>query len=98
MRISDWSSDVCSSDLPAAYVANLVEGRVAAYFGQGNFRHHNVIGKRGCSHVMVHRLAADSKARSAVWHQTLALGGTCGGAKIGFARQAGFTLTAFGRV
>src|SRR3546814_4792669 len=27
MRISDWSSDVCSSDLAAAFARRLVEGR-----------------------------------------------------------------------
>src|SRR3546814_20612790 len=32
MRISDWSSDVCSSDLPAG-VLNIVTGRDAAAIG-----------------------------------------------------------------
>src|SRR3546814_1505774 len=29
MRISDWSSDVCSSDLPGAVQANIFAGKVA---------------------------------------------------------------------
>src|SRR3546814_7820055 len=31
MRISDWSSDVCSSDLPAGYVDRIVAGHGAAF-------------------------------------------------------------------
>src|SRR3546814_4268811 len=35
MRISDWSSDVCSSDLVAVHRSNLQAGRAAARDGIG---------------------------------------------------------------
>src|SRR3546814_17486804 len=34
MRISDWSSDVCSSDLQRAPLVRIAQGRMAALLGQ----------------------------------------------------------------
>src|SRR3546814_16711811 len=49
MRISDWSSDVCSSDLLAAQVANHRQDGVA-----GTIQ----VGRLGAAHDQVHTVAA----------------------------------------
>src|SRR3546814_2496397 len=52
MRISDWSSDVCSSDLPAAEARSLAEGGPST-IGLTSFHHFLRIrrGMGGCSSV-----------------------------------------------
>src|SRR5713226_4743347 len=82
----------------AADVAALVERRVLADFCHRDFRQHGEIRKRRAAHIMEDRLALVAEARGAVGHQPLALGGTDGGAKIGFLAEAAFALAAFGRV
>jgi hypothetical protein len=82
----------------AAYVADLVEGRIIAYLGQGDLGHDDMVGKRGRAHVMVYRLAAHGETRCAVGHQALALSCAYRGAKVGLARQAGLALAAFGGI
>src|ERR1700676_5413857 len=49
-------------------------------------------------HVVEDRPALVAEARGAVGHQPLALGGTDGGAQIGFLAETAFALAAFGRV
>src|SRR3546814_5253922 len=58
MRISDWSSDVCSSDLPrrAGGAARLARGR-----GEGRGAH----GRRAGAAVMIRRSASDIDGEAA---------------------------------
>src|SRR3546814_14362125 len=81
MRISDWSSDVCSSDLradsrghPAADVADLVEGRVLAHLGQRDLRQHREVGEGRVAHAVKRRLALQREAAGAVRPEPLAPG------------------------
>src|SRR3546814_10577616 len=111
MRISDWSSDVCSSDLLDTSLVNLaikpigadlaadvsrlqwvVDAYNLAYasflltggalgdlhgrrriFALGDFGYDDMIGKRGCTHVVMHRLATHLETPRAVGHEPLAL-------------------------
>src|SRR5712672_4203353 len=82
----------------AADVAALVERRVLADLGDGDFRQHGKVRESRASHVVEDRLALIAKARGAVRHQPLALGGADRGAEIGFLAQAAFALAAFRRV
>src|SRR5690606_2619138 len=82
----------------AADIADLVEGRVFTHLGQRDLRHHDMVGKRGGAHVVVHGPAADGEAAGAVGHHTLALGGTNGGTQIRLAGQTRLALAAFRRI
>ena len=83
----------------AADIADLVKGRVLADLGHRDFRQHRVVGKRRAAHVVAdHRAVGHGKARGAVRHQALALGGADAGAQVGLARQAGRAFAAFGGV
>ena len=87
---------------PAADIANFVEGRVFAHFGQGNFRQHGEVRKGAAAHVMEYWLAGcggfATEAAGAIGHDTLALRRADGGAKIAALTEAGFAGSAFGRV
>ncbi len=52
----------------AADVAGLVERRIVADLGQGNFRQDRVVGEGRAAHIMIDRLALVGKARSAIRH------------------------------
>ena len=82
----------------AADIADLVEGGVGAHFGQGNFGQHRVVREGGTAHVVVDRLALVGKARGAIGHQALALGGADFLAQIGLGVQAILAFAAFRRV
>jgi hypothetical protein len=82
----------------AAEQADLFQRRFLGDFGQRDFRQHGVFGESRAAHVVVDRLALIGKARRAVRHQALALGGAHRLAKIGLARQAEFAFAAFGGV
>src|SRR5712672_2804038 len=82
----------------AADVAALVERRVLADLGDGDFRQHGKVRESRAAHVVEDQLAPVAKARGAVRHQPLALGGADRGAEIGFLAQAAFALAAFRRV
>src|SRR3546814_7516241 len=45
MRISDWSSDVCSSDLPSAAPAGAAKGNADAFCLQQRLAHRRQIGR-----------------------------------------------------
>src|SRR3546814_15568585 len=99
MRISDWSSDVCSSDLHAAAdIADFIERRVLADFGDRDFGHDGEVRKRRTAHVMKDRLSLIAEPAGAVGHHALALGRPDRGAQVRFLAEAGFALAAFGRV
>ena len=53
---------------PAADVADLVERRVLADFGERDFRQHGKIGERRTAHVMVDHLAVQRKTAGSVRH------------------------------
>ncbi len=82
----------------AADVADLVEGRVLADLGHGDFRQHRVVGEGRAAHVVVDAVAIDGEAAGAVGHHALALRGADRRAQVGLPRCAGFALAAFGRV
>src|SRR5262245_2983780 len=67
----------------AADVADLVERRVLADFRYRDLRQHGVIREGRAAHVVVDLLALDGKARRAVGHHALPLGGADGGAQVG---------------
>src|SRR3546814_19747312 len=46
MRISDWSSDVCSSDLSSPAVSDLVAGRVDIMIDSVTSQRQNILAKR----------------------------------------------------
>src|SRR3546814_12495078 len=46
MRISDWSSDVCSSDLSSPAVSDLVAGRVDMMIDSVTSQRQNILAKR----------------------------------------------------
>ena len=82
----------------AADIADLVEGRVVAHFGQRDFGQDGVIREGGAAHVVMHHLALVGEARGAVGHQALALGGADFLAEIGLGIEAIFAFAAFRRV
>src|SRR5215831_9741394 len=82
----------------AADVAHLVEWRVFADFGNGDFRQNRKIGEGRTTHIVVKFRPADREARRAVRHDALPLCRANGGAEVGFPRQAGRTIAALGRV
>ncbi len=82
----------------AADVANFIERRVLAHFGERDFRQHGEIGEGRAAHVVEHRVAVAPEARRAVRHHALALRGADGGAQVRAARETGFALPAFRRV
>src|SRR3546814_19791555 len=63
MRISDWSSDVCSSDLAVVYRVDHAEqvsrARVAAKFGEGHRRTHRGVGVLAAVLAHAGHVAAD---------------------------------------
>src|SRR3546814_19128099 len=63
MRISDWSSDVCSSDLIAGHEKLLAKKRSA-----------NSLGTRGFSQIIMGTIARDAKKRDlacSAWRQAV---------------------------
>ena len=82
----------------AADVADLVERRVLADFGQRDLRQHGEVRERRAAHVVEHVVAVAAEARGAVRHHALALRGADRGAEIGAPRETGFALPAFRRV
>src|SRR5262245_12143955 len=82
----------------AADVAHLVEWRVFADFGNGDFRQNRKIGEGRTTHIVVKFRPADREARHAVRHDALPLRRANGGAEVGFPRQAGRAIAALGRV
>src|SRR6185312_5927621 len=82
----------------ASDVAALVEGGVFADPGHCDLGQHGEVRERRAAHVMVDGLALVAKARRAVRHQALALGGADRGAEIGLLAETAFALAAFGRV
>src|SRR3546814_1140651 len=63
MRISDWSSDVCSSDLAVVYRVDHAEqvprARVVAKFGEGHRRPHRGVGVLAAVLAHAGHVAAD---------------------------------------
>src|SRR3546814_9523607 len=58
MRISDWSSDVCSSDLPAGVGAlAVVDVEEGADLGQDRVETARLVAVRGLHGIAVHRVA-----------------------------------------
>src|ERR1700692_645178 len=94
-RIHDRAHTRCHA---ATNVAYLVEGRVFTHLRHRDFRHHDVIRKRRCPHVMEQRLAIDGKTRRGVPHQAAALRRTHRLTEVGLARQAKLALPALGRI
>src|SRR6185312_12860153 len=82
----------------ATDIANLVEGRVRANFGDGDLGQNGEIREGRAAHVMMDRAAPEREAARAVGHHALSLGCADRGTEIGLAREAGFALPAFGRV
>src|SRR3546814_11550441 len=56
MRISDWSSDVCSSDLQPHQVADLIGGALPVFAGKGVERQHLYAEVGRGLHDAAHRL------------------------------------------
>ncbi len=81
-----------------ADVANLVERRILANFGQRDFGRHRVVAEGGGTHVMKDGFAVQAEATGGVGHQALALRPANQLAQIGFAREAELALTTLGRV
>jgi hypothetical protein len=79
-------------------LAKVLERRVVADLRHRNIRQHREVGEGRAAHVVMKRLAAEREAARAVGHHTLALCRADRRAEVGFARQAGFALPAFGRV
>src|SRR3546814_339584 len=111
MRISDWSSDVCSSDLPrgpddrayagrhaATDIADLIEGRVLPDLRNGDFGQHSEIGKGRAAHIMIEHLTAQGEAARTIGHKALPLRATDRCAQVRFLTEARFAFPTFGRV
>ena len=82
----------------AADVADFVERRILAHFGERNLGHHRVIRESRAAHVVEDRFAVFREAARAVGHQAFALRGADRCTEIGLAAEAGFALPAFRRV
>ena len=87
----------------AADVADLVEGRVLAHLGDGDFRQNREVRESRTAHVVPQNVIAAAsrgagEAAAAIWHDALPLCGADRRAEVGALRQAAFALPAFRRV
>ena len=82
----------------AADIADLVEGRVLADFGQRDFGSDGEVREGGAAHIMMDHPAPVGEAAGAIGHEALALGDPDFLAEIGLGVQAIFAFAAFGRV
>src|SRR3546814_12536651 len=64
MRIRDWSSDVCSSDLARPLTIGAADIGLAGWWGKGLPRHRSVAGLRGRPATLGLRHGPDSYGRS----------------------------------
>ena len=79
--IDDGSDSCCNA---ATDVADLVEGRVLADFGEGDLRHDGVFGEGGSSHVVEELFAVEREAGGSVGHDAFSLSCSDGLAEVGF--------------
>src|SRR5690606_17801623 len=87
-----------ASGYPAADVAARLEWRVLADLGHRDLGQHGEVRERRTAHVVEDRLALVGEAAGSVRHLPIAWRGANRRAQVGLAREARFTLAAFGGV